>query len=349
MPEPAEPGDDRAPTSTPAPVRPHLSVIVPCYNATATLPILLESLFDQVGAPPIEIVLADNRSQDDIRGLVDAFVRTHEAPHVVGVRVVPALAHQGLPYTRNVAAAHARADRLVTVDADDLVSRHWCADAEALFEVSDVFGGSAMAVLDPEFDGGLASVRRLFEAPGVDLALHVDQRSAPFPVIMGGDLGITRALFEDLGGFDQSMALSSEDNDLALRLRQRGIEVGTSYGLRIAYRQRIEPAGLAAEARRSATAHVLLAVRYGLLRRSPLVGGARLPRSCVRLVRTALRALLTGDPDLRRGVRVDAGRLLGTVDGVLRYAVLGRPPAPLLGIGLAEDNRPPPRTTVPRP
>lgn len=315
---------------------PHLSVIVPCFDATATLPLTLQSLYEQTGAPPTEILVVDNRSRDDLRGLVGRWAREHEAAHVLDLRVVDAFAHQGTPYACNVGAAHARAERLVLIGADDAASARWLADAAALFERSDVFCGSAIPVAGEDFGPDLAAVRALIEDPTAPVELVAAQRTRAFPVLMGGDLGITRDLFRALGGFDQSLPLAGEDNELALRLRQSGREIATSPAFRIAYRQRHVPAAIRAESRRAAAAHVLNGARYSILRRSPVVGGTALIRTTLRPLRTLLRAL----PAPRRGdlqdVANDASLARGAWEGLWRFVIAGSPPAPRLGVGLDE-------------
>ena len=315
---------------------PHLSVIVPCFDATVTLPLTLQSLYEQTDAPPTEILVVDNRSRDDLRGLVGRWAREHEAAHVLDLRVVDAFAHQGTSYACNVGAAHARAQRLVFLDADDAASVRWLADAAALFERADVFCGSAISVAGEEFVRPLSQIRALIEAPHAPLGPFADQRTNAFPVLMGGDLGITRDLFLSLGGFDQSLPLAGEDNELALRLRQHGREISTSPAFRIAYRQRHVPAAVRAESRRAAAAHVLNAARYGTLRRSPVVGGRHLFGTTLRPVRTLLRSfprLTAGD---LHSAANDASLARGAWEGLWRYRIAGRPPAPRLGVGFEE-------------
>lgn len=324
---------DDSPRSTAAP---HLSVVVPCYDATATLPLTLESLYDQEGAPPTEIVIVDNRSHDDLHALVRRWSLENSADHIVDLRVVDAYAHQGTSYARNVGAAHARAQRLVFLDADDAASVRWLADAAALFERADVFCGSAISVAGEEFVRPLSQIRALIEAPDVPLGPFADQRTNAFPVLMGADLCITRALFLSLGGFDQSLPLAGEDNELALRLRQHGREISTSPAFRIAYRQRHVPAAVRAESRRAAAAHVLNAARYGTLRRSPVVGGRHLFGTTLRPLRTLLRALPRPSIEALRAAANDASLARGAWEGLWRYRIVGKPPEPCLGVGFDE-------------
>lgn len=319
---------------------PALSVVVPCYDATGTLPMLLESLYDQEGAPPTEIILVDNRSHDDLTAFARSWFAGAAAPHIVSVQVVEAFAHQGVSYACNVGAAHAAAERLVFIGADDAASATWLADAAALFEQAEVFCGSAISVSGEDFRRPLPDIRRLIEDPDAPLALRADQRLRAFPVLMGGDLGITRQLYTELGGLDQSLPFAGEDNELALRLRQRGIEVLTSPRFRIAYRQRHVPSQIRAETRRAARAHVLNAVRYSISSRSPIVGGTALLRATLRPVRSAARALAGRDRGHWEDALGHASLARGAWEGVLSYRVLGRAPEPRLGLGLDETDSP---------
>lgn len=315
---------------------PEISVVVPCYQATAYLPVLLDSLYDQVDAPPTEIVLVDNRSTDDIAHLVEQYRDEHEAVHVTALRLVPAMRHQGVSYACNVGAARARASRLVFIGADDAASCRWLADARALFELSEVFCGSAIPVDGTQFDRPLGQIRALIEDLDAPRTLERSQRCSAFPVLMGGDLGITRELFLRVGGLDQSLPIAGEDNELALRLRQHGIEIAISPAFRIAYRQRIDPTAIARESRRAARAHVLNAARYGTVGRSPLVGGLGLPRLAARVARRGLRWPANCSAQQRHELMNEAQLLRGAVEGFWEHVVLGRVPAPRLGVGFEE-------------
>lgn len=316
---------------------PLISVIVPCFDATATLPTLLESLYDQANPPICEIILVDNRSHDDVNGLANWFRQHRHADHVVELRVVPALEHQGTSYAINAGAASARAERLVIIGADDAASVRWLVDAMTLFGQADVFSGSAIAVAGEDFERPLGEVRGLIEDPQAPTMLTRPQRSSAFPILMGGDLGITRELFIRLGGFDQSLPIAGEDNELALRLRQHGIEIATSPAFRIAYRQRTDPRHIMSETRRAVLAHVLLGVRYGILNRSPILGGTRLPRLAARGVRNTLRMMrVPRDGTFPRLVASDWRLLWSSCEGLFRYRIFATPPPPLLGTGLED-------------
>ncbi|HEY9026309.1 MAG TPA: glycosyltransferase [Burkholderiaceae bacterium] len=89
---------------------PLVSVVIPAYNAAATLPATLDSVLAQT-YPHIEIIVVDDGSRD---GTADVLARY--APRVQGIRQ----ANGGLAAARNAGLAAARGEFVALLDADDL-------------------------------------------------------------------------------------------------------------------------------------------------------------------------------------------------------------------------------------
>ena len=89
---------------------PLVSVVIPAYNAAATLPDTLDSVLAQT-YPHIEIVVVDDGSRD---GTPDVLARY--APRVRGIRQV----NGGLAAARNAGLAAAQGQFIALLDADDL-------------------------------------------------------------------------------------------------------------------------------------------------------------------------------------------------------------------------------------
>lgn len=109
---------------------PEISVIIPAFNAERFLPLQLEALDAQSGAPSYEVVVVDNASTDGTASVVHRLAREVSYP----LRLVSAPEHQGPGFARNVGAAHAHADLLMFADADDVVSRWWVRNGARAFE-----------------------------------------------------------------------------------------------------------------------------------------------------------------------------------------------------------------------
>ncbi len=93
--------------------RPTLSVIIPVYNAQATLPATLDSVLSQ-GITDMEILLVNDGSRDDSLAVCHAFETKH--PGLIRVFDQP---NGGPSAARNTALPHARGDFIAFVDADD--------------------------------------------------------------------------------------------------------------------------------------------------------------------------------------------------------------------------------------
>ncbi|WP_413230802.1 glycosyltransferase family A protein [Micrococcus luteus] len=239
-------------------------MVIPAYNAERFLPLQLEALDMQSDAPPYEVIVVDNRSSDGTAALVDRLVEEVSYP----LRRVSADQHQGPGYARNVGAAHARADLLMFADADDVVSRWWVRNGALAFETSVLWSGGARFMTDEEMIGGVEDIRRAAGDSDAWSPPEAADADEAFPVLMGGDFGVTRDVFLRIGGFDRSLGGVYEDNDLGIRAHLAGVVIDHAPDVRIAFRGKWDEGFRSRLARRSARSHALVAHRYGLTRRS---------------------------------------------------------------------------------
>lgn len=241
---------------------PVVSVIVPCYNVVATINDQLDALATQEDAPPFEVVVVDNRSTDGLRELVAKRCSTLG----VDVRLVSANDAQGVSHARNIGIRASRADLLMFCDADDVVSRYWVRAGCKSFGTRSIWSGSAITLNDAEFESGVDAVRNHFDDNRTWTPPVSEQAGSPFPVLLGGNFGVTRDLISKLGGFDEAFS-RGEDNDLAIRSARLGEAVYVSKSAVVATRR--HEASVERIAYLDGMAHALLAARHGLWRESP--------------------------------------------------------------------------------
>ena len=89
-----------------------ISIIVPCRNGATYLAATLRSVINQT-LPPLEIIVIDDGSTDNSRDIAESF------GHIVKVH---AGAAKGAAVARNTGAGLAAGDRLMFLDADDLLT-----------------------------------------------------------------------------------------------------------------------------------------------------------------------------------------------------------------------------------
>jgi len=184
-----------------------LSVVIPCLNAAATLPVQLTALCMQNYTEPWEVVVVDNGSTDDTVKVA----RTFQA-HLPAFTVITAAERKGAAHARNAGVMAARSDNIAFCDADDEVAADWVAHmAEALSLNMVVYGRFRF----DKFNDPVVAARanRFWENGLVTLRF--------LPGGGSGNLGVRRHVHEAIGGFDEDLP-RSEDADYYWRLQLEG-------------------------------------------------------------------------------------------------------------------------------
>jgi len=96
--------------------KPLISIVIPAYNAEATIGSTLTSVFEQTYRP-LEIILVDDGSQDETPWIVDRYGRkAHKDVEVILLRQE----NQGPSAARNLGIERSKGDFIALLDADDL-------------------------------------------------------------------------------------------------------------------------------------------------------------------------------------------------------------------------------------
>lgn len=179
-------------------------MIVPAYNAAATVGDCLRALLEQQALRSYEIILVDDGSTDDTAHEVAAF-----APRVRLVRQQQA----GAAAARNRGVSAAQGDILLFTDADCEPTPGWMESlAHALDEADGAKGTyrtrqrSVVARwVQAEYE---SKYRHMAQRPTIDF---IDTYSAAY----------RRGIFEAEGGFDEALQVD-EDQELSFRLAEAG-------------------------------------------------------------------------------------------------------------------------------
>ncbi len=200
---------------------PRVSIVIPVYNQLSLTLSCLRSLAETT--PPLyEVIVVDDASTDET---------PETLPRVENLRYVRQETNQGFVESVNTGARHARAEIVVFLNNDTLLTKGWLEALLAPFEDEKV-GAVGAKLIYP--DGRLQEAGGIIfrDASGWNYG-HLEDPSAPeynfrrqVDYCSGACLAVRRELFERLGGFDPLYRPAYyEDTDLAFRLRQAGYQV----------------------------------------------------------------------------------------------------------------------------
>ena len=178
-----------------------LSIIIPVYNESENLPVLLEHLLRSAKAPDLmEILVVDGGSTDNTRALGEKF----KAANRVNIQLLQS--GKGRAKQMNTGARAARGSILYFLHADSFPPKHF--DRYIRVEVEN---GNPAGCFRMQFDSKHWWLR---------LASYLTRFS--WRASRGGDQSqfITRELFDEIGGYDESYVIY-EDNILINELYAR--------------------------------------------------------------------------------------------------------------------------------
>jgi glycosyltransferase involved in cell wall biosynthesis len=181
---------------------PRVSVIVPCFNLGHFLGEALDSVFAQTWRD-FEIVVVDDGSTDPATcRLLDSLQRPN-------TRVIRS-ENRGLPAARNLGVRNSRGQYLCSLDADDRMEPTWI---ERGVEVLD--SDATIAFVSHWLDT-FGDEQWQWQPSRCDLAMLLDTNT------VNGAALVRRSVFDEVGGFDETMRDGCEDWEFWIRLVERG-------------------------------------------------------------------------------------------------------------------------------
>lgn len=188
---------------------PTFSVVIPAYQAAATIRGAVGSVLAQT-LPPLEVIVCDDGSTDELASALQPFAHS--------VRLIR-MPHGGVAAARNAGVRACRGDFVLVVDADDVLLER---KLEAL---------GRLAQARPDLD--LLSTDVYFEVDGRRVGCFneanpfavEDQRTAILERCFVGWPAARRSRLLAVGGFDESLS-TAEDWDCWIRLVLDGALAG---------------------------------------------------------------------------------------------------------------------------
>ena len=212
----------------PAGARPRISVVMPVYNAGATLAECLTRLCNSTFAD-FEIVMVDDGSTDQSRAIAANFP----------VRVVPSSGRVGPAAARNLGARAAEGDVLFFIDSDVMVRPDTVARVAACFERGEVEGVIGVQAADMRHRDLVSQYKNIW------MRWTYVRKTGDVPLFYTTAAAIHRDAFLRAGGFDQGYATPNvEDTAFGQRLAHLGIKVQVDPELEVEHVKRYSLAGL---------------------------------------------------------------------------------------------------------
>ncbi|MCB0323643.1 MAG: glycosyltransferase [Bdellovibrionales bacterium] len=180
---------------------PFVSVIIPAFNEGKHLPSVLAAVQQQnYPRDRYEILLLDNDSTDNTPAIAQK----------LGIQVIATTGP--VSAVRNTGVRTARGEVLAFLDADCLPAADWLGHGIESVTAEDCVTGAPYEV--PPDGSWVERAWFVQKASGRTRVKHIN----------GGNIFITRALFDRIGGFNEHLR-TGEDAEFCLRARRAGIPV----------------------------------------------------------------------------------------------------------------------------
>ena len=181
---------------------PLVSIIIPCKNEGENVQNTINSIKENSGYTPYEIIVVDNASDD---GCCD-FLRKEKKD---GIFLIDANGNN-TDLARNTGAANANGDIFVFCDPHILVEKNWL---QSLTDSLKLPGTDAVAPCIRPLNDDTVSVGGLAWGPKLFVRwLPAPQVITPVPVLPKSCFAVKRQVFELVGGFDTGFRMNGYDD-----------------------------------------------------------------------------------------------------------------------------------------
>ena len=169
-------------------LRPKISIIVPIYNVQDYLDELMRSLLEQtIGFEQLEVLLIDDGSTDESRGVIKRWVNQFE--NVKGIYFDIASGAAGRP--RNAGLAQASGEYILFADPDDVLQLTGC---EALYEQATRYSSDVVVGMFETFLSTGVYVHDIYKN---ELAKPKSQFTIEqFPIVLNAPVNLMCKLFK---------------------------------------------------------------------------------------------------------------------------------------------------------
>lgn len=195
------------------------SFLIANYNAEQELLHCLQAIYASA-EKDFEVIVTDNGSMDD------SILKVKQ--NFPDVRVFSLRENKGVPFALNHAAAQAQGDFLAVVHVDTRVTSEWLRNAVQGLENSETAFAAATRIM--KNDLVLDSAGYGYAQTGYPYRVAADkkpEKAGKQKIVMAPSNAAAlyrREIFEELGGFDETLFFTLEDAEIGLRAAMRGYD-----------------------------------------------------------------------------------------------------------------------------
>lgn len=205
---------------------PLVSIVIPTRDAPEVLERCLKSISEKSTYPEFELILMDNETTDE---------RSLRLMEQYPARRIPFPDPFNFSRANNQGAISAKGDFLVFLNNDtEILSGDWLEQLIYYAEQPDVGAAAALLIYEDrtvQHAGTALGMRGTADHIMRGLPIGVDGYAGSLAcarevsAVTGACLMIRKALFEEIGGFNEHFFTAYQDVDLCLRLRERGLRL----------------------------------------------------------------------------------------------------------------------------
>ena len=196
-----------------------VSIIVPAKDEADNLSALFASL-EKVMTPDVQVILADDRSTDSTRVLMEEFAIRHKGVKVISNTEPPKAGMNPKHNLLAMASKYADGDIFMFTDADCVVPENWVGEVSCYFQDPKVGLVFSAVVTAPG-----TSLRERYQTQDHVMRFYYTVGAVGLGSPAGGygnNLAIRRAALADVGGFEAIGFSLTEDAQLIAAVRRTG-------------------------------------------------------------------------------------------------------------------------------